>query len=263
MSKIKRRPKRDFDISGIRKCSLQSLMNLDKESQNVIGEVFFGRRTVKQRDEWLSRETFNLELDEKELSNVENELKAHNDFLGKKETEFSEAEKELEEKLENLKKAQQEVAEAREKVKRVKDTVEAAQSYHEELEETFRDRQKRVSKRRSLISNFKKIFLIHKSATIKQVSENQYGYIVVTSTDAEYMELIKPDRIVDSEMAIEFVDQLPRDFEKKYYEKERASIIEFCEMVISFTLNAEEGEQIVPVYANKDIDEILRMNGLN
>lgn len=267
MSKSKKIAKREVDKNDLRKYSLAALSVLSNSDRNVIAEIFFKeRRTLldhlPQREAWAAVENFHLETDELEIARIRKDINEHDNFIERKEEELLEAQRQLDEKKKELERAKYELFNAQTKVNKARTVLKAAQSYHSELEENLVERKKILQKRQSHISQMNSIVLVHKSASIKQMDENQYAYIVVTASDACELEFIKPDQIFESEFAESFVESLPKDFYTKYSEKEQKSIIEFSEMVINFQLNADEKQKIIPLYANKDISDILYMNGI-
>lgn len=263
----KRTPKRDVDISEIRKYTLQDVSTLDVALQTTISSIFLRQRNmliknIPDREAWLAIERFNLESDEIGLEKAKSDIELHYDFLTQKEVELDSAKRNLERELELLKKVQDSVAKARRKVKRAEEILEATKNYHKELEQVVDEEKKSISERTEHLTQMESIVLIHKSATLKQVSEVQYGYIVVNSTDMQFLSFVKPDEQFNNENAEKFVEWLPTDFWNKYSKEDADSIVDFCNMVINFQLNADGGKMVVPVYANKDINEILCKNGV-
>ena len=86
--------------------------------------------------------------------------------------------------------------------------------------------------------------------------------MIITQTDKKMLNQLLPDEIFDPKKAENFIQILPRGFEERYDEKKRESILDFCNLVINVKLLAEEDQKVVVLFSNKDIAEILRLNGI-
>lgn len=176
------------------------------------------------------------------------ELEEHTKFLQQVQEKYEEAEEEL--------KA------ARRKLDKKKANFLDAKRFNENLRKKYEDADKNLEAEEKSLEKMQVIALVHSSATLKQVHKYQLSKIIVTKDDEKLLEEIIPDRIFNPEKADNFIYKLPIGFKERYNEEEMTEIISFCNMVINIKLAMDEGQKVVPLFSNKDIAEILRLNGL-
>lgn len=192
---------------------------------------------------------------EKEMGEMKVDLGEHTNFLEKKEEEKKVADEEFER--------------ARRKQEKANSVLYAARRYHANLEDQIKKREKDLKGEKDCLEQMEEIVLVHSTASLKQIKKHQLGIIFITKSEEDLLGELLPDEVVEFDLDSNFVEHLPRDFEKKYDEKTRKGIIEYCNLVINAKLAGDEigGEEfsskIIPLYSNVDIAEILRINGLD
>lgn len=166
----------------------------------------------------------------------------------------------------------QEVSLAENDVKKAKEALATAESNLDKVAKSFCKQKKilerigedieeskdRIAMINEMLEKSYDIVLVHKTASLKQLMENQWGVFYVTKQDEEFFKRMQilPDKVV-SEVKANFVSKFPYGFCDKNSEYKK-SIIEFCEMVINFAM---EYSSIKVLYSNEDIAKILQMNG--
>ncbi len=191
------------------------------------------------------------------------------DIKGTAEREFSDALKSEEMQTTNVKKAEDvyrvAAEEAKKAQKKLDEALQALRKQQRKLEKVQRIRSEKmenIDKVNDIYEKSQDVILIHKSASLKQLMEKQAGVFYITKTDAEFLGDINlmPDHIFVNEET-EFVTSLPYGFFDNHSSEYCKSVIDFAEMVINISMSMESDVKIEPVYANKDIDNILKLNG--
>ncbi len=235
----------DFSLEDAKKFKM-----IDPES---FKKCFEFRRTLRL-DGYLSSEGVKCELNlAKEMA--ERELL---DALQSEETQTI-----------NVKKAEDVYRVASEEVKnaqkKLSEALQALRKQQKKLEKIQRNKSEKsedVDIITKICEKSQNVILIHKTASLKQLSEKQAGIIYITKTDAEFFGDIDlmPDHVFVNEET-EFVTSLPYGFFDNHSSEYCKSVIDFAEMVINISMSMESDVKIEPVYANKDIDNILKLNG--
>lgn len=193
---------------------------------------------------------------ESDLVEKEKWLKCLSETAAKKKEDLSEVKKELEE-------AKKPLEEAKTKLQKEEKILNKARCDTENLSNRLADAKKTYD-------SMNRIVLVHKSATLSQIAIHKYESIFVTEPDStDFFELNKKmdnlicvNGIFEEKDVEGFVTKLPYYFYTKYNRDEQKSLLIFCEMVIYFKM-AEDRNEVNIVFSNKDILEILRMNGLD
>ncbi len=138
-----------------------------------------------------------------------------------------------------------------------------ASKVHSKSENNFRELEKELMNAKEVYEKMQRnILLVHRTVSRGQLA-NQYGKVVVTKADFQTFTFsdVQVNAVFEEKDSEDFITNLPYYFYSKYNGEEQKSIIDFCEMVIYFTMQEDEKE-VVPIFSNKDIVEILRMNGM-
>lgn len=241
--------KRDFknNKEEIRKLDLKSFSkNFGQIERKIIASIFWSERIALMRllpkhAYWFNIETAELEGLKSEYARIEDNLKVHNDFLKRREQEFKEAQKKYEDAKKNL---------------------ETAQAFHEELIQKQQRYVEKIEQSNNRIEQMNTIVLVHNSSTIGRIEETKCSYFITTEADAGQMGEIGLNDIFDPKEATSFVEIFPSGFEKRHTDEEKKSIIEYCELVINVMMQESPNRKIKLLYAEPDIAEILRLNGM-
>lgn len=189
---------------------------------------------------------------EQQVAENESELQKHDEFMKKRENELETAKMELES--------------AKRKVNTLERSLSEAKKFHNNLETEKNDIQLLIEKQKKFGERLSRIVILHKtSEKIKRKINNyQLGIMVVNSCDNNgyIKDVVKPDIIVKQKDVIDFSIQVPYDFEEKYNEKEKESIIKYCNLVINVISHVDDYSRIKLLYCNEDIAKILEMNGV-
>lgn len=189
-----------------------------------------------------------VSIDEQIVDAMKNELEKHTVFLNKKEREHLAAKEEFKKAKERLIKAEEIIMETNDFHNLLQNKLETAENNREKDKET--------------LDQMQVMALVHLSASLKQLQKYQLAKIAVTEADNIYLCGIMPDIVFQAEKVDNFIEFLPKDFETRYDEETRKSILDFCNLVINVKLATPEEQKIVVLFANKDIAEILKLNGM-
>lgn len=189
-----------------------------------------------------------VRLAEQMVDSIKYDLEEHTEFLNKKEREYLAAKDEFEKAKANLVKA--------------KDIIMATKSFHHLLQNKLETAENNRKKDKETLDQLQVMALVHSSVSLKQLQKYQLTKIVITETDNIWLSCIMPDIVFQAEKVDNFIEFLPKDFETKYDEETRKNILDFCNLVINVKLVATEEQKIVVLFANKDIAEILKLNGM-
>ena len=229
----------------------------------------FKKLTEKGREVKLKEIGFEARIELREMISYEMILEFQKFMILDVEAEALAARVELEEHNAFLENKQQECKEVEEKFMQAKRDLEkqkmalaAAKKFNQELEYRLKEKQKKCKEAKQDLNIMQEIVLVHASASYKQIYKNQLGKMIITQTDKKMLNQLLPDEIFDPKKAENFIQILPRGFEERYDEKKRESILDFCNLVINVKLLAEEDQKVVVLFSNKDIPEILRLNGI-
>lgn len=241
--------RRDFkkNKEEIRKLDLKSFSKkFGRIERNIIANIFWGDRIahmslIPKHTAWVNVESAELEGLKSECIQIDADLEAHNDFLKKREQEFENAKKTYED---------------------AKRKLETAQAFHEELIQKQQRYLEKIERSNEKIKQMDTIVLVHNSSTIGRVEETKYSYFITTEADAGQMEEIGLNDIFNSKQATDFIEIFPSGFEMRHTNEERNSIIEYCELVINVMMQESSNRKIKLLYAEPDIAEILRLNGV-
>lgn len=232
------------------------LGDVPRENRDIVSEVILGaRKQLHEEFEFnevmIAVQGVRIEEAEEKYLNAEADVREHNHFLEEKKNECLVAENE--------------VKKAKEKLEKAKKVLHAAEQFHLQLERKLEDAKKECAFRKDVLEQMKVTALVHSTASLKQIHEYHLADIVVTKSEEHLLEYLEPDEVFIAKNAEHFVEHLPRGFEEKYDKSTRQAIIDYCELVINFKM-AEDTEhtgiKIVSLFGNKDIAEILRLNGL-
>lgn len=222
---------------------------------NAACEISLDVRNAMRRIEGYqeTRQVYNKSIEslEQQITEHEDELQKHVEFIKKKEQELAIAKIELE----SVKK----------KVNTIEQSLSEAKRFHNNLEIEKTDIQILREKQKKFVGRMSKVVVIHKSSEKikKQINKYQLGIIVVNSCDNNgYINTVKPDRIVKPEELTKFFIQVPYDFEEKYNEKEKESIRAYCNLVANVVSCIDDDSRIKLLYCNEDIAKILKLNGI-
>lgn len=189
---------------------------------------------------------------EKQIAEHESELQKHDKFMMKREQELEIAKIELEG--------------AKRKVNTLERSLSEAKKFHNNLETEKTDMQLLIEKQKKFGEKLSRIVLLHKSSEKikRKINNYQLGIIVVNSCDNNgyIKDVVKPDIIVKPKDVIDFSIQVPYNFEEKYNEKEKESIIKYCNLVMNVVSHIDDQSRIKLLYCNEDIAKILEMNGV-
>lgn len=193
-----------------------------------------------------------MEIEAKETE-LEEDIEKHDVFMKNKENDLTIAKRELEI--------------AKKKVKTIEKSLSEARMFHNSLEMQKNDLQLFKEKQKKIGEKILRVVLIHKSAKDmpKKLKEYQLSIIVANSCDYdEYVKnVVRPDVVVEPTKLIPLINQKPYDFDEKYDEKERQSIITYCNLVANVAMNMEDySSRVRLLYRNEDIAKILKMNGI-
>ena len=189
---------------------------------------------------------------EQQVAENEGELQKHDEFMRKREQELEIAKMELES--------------AKRKVNTLERSLSEAKKFHNNLETEKTDMQLLIEKQKKFGEKLSRIVLLHKSSEKikRKINNYQLGIIVVNSCDNNgyIKDVVKPDIIVKPKDVIDFSIQVPYNFEEKYNEKEKESIIKYCNLVMNVVSHVDDYSRIKLLYCNEDIAKILEMNGV-
>lgn len=113
------------------------------------------------------------------------------------------------------------------------------------------------------------ILLVHTSAMLYQLYKHQCEEIWISEVDLDFFSELE-DRtggIFSAEKVFHRVPvdmKLPKYLFEKYKDREVElhSIIAFCEMVLYLKNNKSDDRQVFLAYRNKEINRILKLNGI-
>lgn len=212
------------------------------------------KRTMLDRDsqEFLDTLNGNIEKCTTELEMQKKLLKIEETKVENQEHKVRDIEKKLQEARQELKEAQQSAKTClKEKVYAEVKRCEAGY---------------KLAEFKRMQVEFGRTILLHWSATRKQVLAHANGKIVSTNRNKKILEEagIIVDEIFKPAESEHLITMIPAGMEDKYQPLEWQSIIDYCEMAANFKMAAELGEEenIVLLYSNPDIIEILKANGL-
>lgn len=159
----------------------------------------------------------------------------------------------------HLKLAQQQFAESKRSLKEI-------EQQKADLEDQKKENQYKFRKFQCLEKEFASVVLVHRTATTKQIISQVNGHIVSTRRDAGNLEErgVVIDEIFNPKKGEHLITYIPEGISERYETLEWKSIIDFCEMVANYKMSAEKGKEnnIIILYSNFDIAEILKANGL-
>ncbi len=181
------------------------------------------------------------------ITTTEVELEEHAKVLEKKQGEYNLAEQELEK--------------AKERMEKAKSILKNEEELHTSLERELEKNRKDLEKAKKSLAAMQVIAVVHSTASLKQVNKYQLALMIVLRDEAKLLESIKPDEVFEPEAVENFIQVLPRGFEK-HDEKTRKNLIDFCNLVINIKMVAPEDQKVVALFSNQEIAEILRLNGL-
>lgn len=189
---------------------------------------------------------------EQQVAENESELQKHDEFMKKRENELETAKMELES--------------AKRKVNTLERSLSEAKKFHNNLETEKNDIQLLIEKQKKFGERLSRIVLLHKSSEKikRKINNYQLGIMVVNICDNNgyIKDVVKPDIIVKPEEAVNFFMRVPYDFEEKYSEKEKESILAYCSLVMNVVSHMDDYSRIKLLYCNEDIAKILKMNGV-
>lgn len=230
---------------------LRSFEILPEEKAEEAREIILGGRLEIKKDitDWQRLATLQKHVirdleGEALLASIE--LIEHQKFVDEKKRDYSE-------KMSELEKVKKKVAVAEK-------NLTAAKNWHEHLQEMTDSAKKKADSARKFLQEIQTIVLVHSSASWKQMNQYQFGKIYIVKAERKLLSCLLPDEIFFNDKEENFITKFPWDFEEKYQGKEKEAIIEYCNMVITIKLITDEN--VVALFGNKDIAEILRLNGL-
>lgn len=189
---------------------------------------------------------------EQQVAENESELQKHDEFMKKRENELETAKMELES--------------AKRKVNTLERSLSEAKKFHNNLETEKNDIQLLIEKQKKFGERLSRIVLLHKSSEKikRKINNYQLGIMVVNICDNNgyIKDVVKPDIIVKPEEAVNFFMRVPYNFEEKYSEKEKESILAYCSLVMNVVSHMDDYSRIKLLYCNEDIAKILKMNGV-
>lgn len=189
---------------------------------------------------------------EQQVAENESELQKHDEFMKKRENELETAKMELES--------------AKRKVNTLERSLSEAKKFHNNLETEKNDIQLLIEKQKKFGERLSRIVLLHKSSEKikRKINNYQLGIMVVNICDNNgyIKDVVKPDIIVKPEEAVNFFMRVPYNFEEKYSEKEKESILAYCSLVMNVVSHMGDYSRIKLLYCNEDIAKILKMNGV-
>lgn len=213
--------------------------------RNAIRELSDYQDTIKMNNE-------SVEELEQKVAEYEGELQKHDEFMKKRENDLETAKIELES--------------VKRKINTIKQSLSEAKKFHNNLETQKNDMQQLIEKTKKLGERMSRVVLLHKSSEKmkRKINTYQLGIIVVNSCDNNgyIKDDVKPDIIVKPEDVVDFFIQVPYDFEEKYSEKEKESILAYCSLVMNVVSHMDDYSRIKLLYCNEDIAKILKMNGV-
>ena len=140
------------------------------------------------------------------------------------------------------------------------------QKHDEFMKERENEFQLLIEKQKKFGERLSRIVILHKSSEKikRKINNYQLGIIVVSSCDNNgyIKDVVKPDIIVKPKDVVNFFMRVPYDFEEKYNEKEKESIVKYCNLVINVISHVDDYSRIKLLYCNEDIAKILEMNGI-
>lgn len=189
---------------------------------------------------------------EQQVAENESELQKHDEFMKKRKNELETAKMELES--------------AKRKVNTLERSLSEAKKFHNNLETEKNDIQLLIEKQKKFGERLSRIVLLHKSSEKikRKINNYQLGIMVVNICDNNgyIKDVVKPDIIVKPEEAVNFFMRVPYNFEEKYSEKEKESILAYCSLVMNVVSHMDDYSRIKLLYCNEDIAKILKMNGV-
>lgn len=209
-------------------------------------------REVNSYQEEIQMNKKGMEELEKQVAEHESEIQKHDEFMKKRENELETAKMELES--------------AKRKVNTLERSLSEAKKFHNNLETEKNDIQLLIEKQKKFGERLSRIVILHKSSEKikRKINNYQLGIIVVSSCDNNgyIKDVVKPDIIVKPKDVVNFFMRVPYDFEEKYSEKEKESILAYCNLVINVISHVDDYSRIKLLYCNEDIAKILEMNGI-
>lgn len=237
----------------ISQIQLEDMRNLSvKEREEIINYFLNGRMEFRKRYDYDFCKQLQIEIIKElgeDCEDLNKDIKKHNAFLEVKQEECDEAEK-------ALKKARKEFEVAKERLA-------AAKQYHEQLESKLEKTSKILLIRKEQLEEMQKVTLVHATASLRQLYENQFSRLVITNYDENVLEGVIPDVVIEAEKMEQLITQTPIDFDERYCEDAKKSIMAYCNLVANAQMLKEDGIPINLLFSNKDIAEILRLNGLD
>lgn len=191
-----------------------------------------------------------IQVESAEVKKMEENVAKHSEYIAKLQRQRQELEAELEK--------------IKHKIRLVTGNLNVAQGYHADIENALDNTKQHLEVRRSNFIKMNTIYLIHPTASMKMIYENQLGTFVITETDEPFCSGIYADKKfkIDSDES-SLITNIPADFYAYYkHEEERKSIIDYCEMVAYYMMIADTEQEVVPLYANEYIHKILVANGI-
>lgn len=190
-----------------------------------------------------------IQVESAEVKKMEENIAKHSEYIA----ELQRQRQELEAELEKIK----------HKIRLVTGNLNVAQAYHADIENALDNAKQHLEVRRSNFIKMNTIYLIHPTASMKMIYENQLGTFFITETDEPFCNGIYADKKFKLDAEFSLITKIPADFYTHYqHEEERKSILDYCEMVAYYMMIAEGDERIVPLYANEYIHKILVANGI-
>lgn len=121
---------------------------------------------------------------------------------------------------------------------------------------------KAIKKEEQIAENIRGFVLVHKSACLNQLIDNQYGTYVATECDETMLKSIGcADKVFRRQESLGFITVVPNEImQASISDNERESMKLFAEMVIFYMLEYGE-EKVKPVYSCKEIAMLLSANG--
>ena len=234
--------------------SFESLSNFSsrEDQERIIKDIFEVRYCMLER---YSRETIR-DLQKYEIERLEKEKKRATNLIQKNQ----ETQEDMLQKIEFARKKQ---AEIRKVIGDLQKLYRDIENENKEIEKDIKKLNTDIEKYSSFTEEVNTILLIHPTANLTEAAKYPMAKMFVTRQDKKILSALKPDVVFDVSKETALITDLPWDFKGKYEISAEKSILAYCEMVANVKMSEDTSDaNIIVLFNNEDIDEILRLNGV-
>lgn len=219
---------------------------IEKIFRNRIELIGYGDREIMsiRQKERIEEIKSNYKFDEEAINLCEQKRNATQNKI----SEFNE-------QLEKIKKS---IAEQKQQLEKYNKT-------YEHFQKTMKKKKEALEELENCMNEIKTIVLVHPTANIGELAHYSFSMIYVTKQDRSVFKDLKPDDIFEYSEENKLIF-LPQYYSyllgEKYDDDAKRSILDYCEMVAHVKKNEDKNVNVVTLFHNEDIANILKVNGI-